>query len=262
MKVPCIWIVILLLIGAPAADAQRKSVPQKPKAAAARSGEVGQTAVVIDETLAVLRKSPSLFAESVHRMSRGRRVQIQGVTEADGIKFYKVTVPPTNFGWVQADAVFGTFRAADEERLAKLAQATDGFDQIEIAHEFFEMFPNSKLRPALLLLYGDVLESSAAKLSKDATSRLSRKEMAASGAPLHTYYLNFNYLDRYRKLGIIFLFNPETKLFHYDGAAWKEIVTKFPNMAESSEAQKRIDVLKQRFTAAKSPTSGSGQTTK
>lgn len=259
MKLARFSIIVVLLLGFQAVHAQRKSSAPKARAGApARSGEVGQTAVVIDETLSVLRKTPSLFSEPVQRMSRGRRVVIQGVTEADGIKFYKVTVPPANFGWVQADAVFGTFRPGDEERLARLAQATDGFDQIEISRHFFEMFPDSKLRPALLLLYGDVLESTAATLSKNAASRLSRKEMAASGAPLHTYYLNFNYLDRYRKLGIIFLFNPETKLYHYDGSAWKEILTKFPAASETAEAQKRVDTLKQKMASMKTANSASG----
>ena len=190
---------------------------------------------------------PSLFSESVHRMSRGRRVQIQGVIEADGVKFYKVTVPPTNYGWVQADAVCGKFRVGDEERLVRLVHAADGFEQIEIAGEFFSLYLDSKFKPSLLLLYGDLLEEIAVKLSKDATSRLSRKEMAASGAPLHSYYLNFNMLDRYRRLGVIFLFNPATKAFHYDGASWKEIAAKFPVSPEVVEAKKRLDVLKQKM---------------
>src|SRR6187402_3418389 len=103
---------------------------------AARSAEIGQSGIIVDETLSVLRKSPSLFSESVHRMQRGRKVQILGVSEADGVRYYKVTAPPANYGWVQADAIFGKFRASDEERLARLVQASDGFDQIEIANEF------------------------------------------------------------------------------------------------------------------------------
>jgi len=199
---------------------------------------------VIDETLSILRKTPSLFSEVVHRMQRGRKVQILGVAEADGVKFYKVTAPPANFGWVQADAVFGKFRAGDEERLAKLVQAIDAFDQIEIAGQFFELYPASKFRPAILLLYGDVLEEAAAKLTKSASTQLKRDEMAASAAPLHSYYLNFNMLDRYRRLGIIFLFNSAARQFHYDGASWKEIVTKFAGTSEAVEAQKRLDALK------------------
>lgn len=245
MKLPLFSTLFLFLAFSVSGLAQKKAaLPTKPKQSTAKSPEIGQTAVVVDETLAVLRKLPSLFSESVHRMSRGRKVQIQGSVDADGVKFYRVTVAPTNFGWVQADAVFGKFRPGDEERLAKLVQASDGFEQIEIANEFFELYPVSKFKPSLLLLYGDLLESIAIDLSKSATSRLNRKEMAASGAPLHSYYLNFNMLDRYRKLGVIFLFNPAARLYHYDGAAWKEIVSKFPASAEVSEAQKRLDNLK------------------
>ena len=228
--------------------AQRRLAPVKLKTAAVKkSSEIGHTATVIDETLAVLRKEPSLFSESVHRMQRGRKVQIVGVREADGVKFYKVTAPPTNYGWVQADAVFGRFRAGDEERLAQLVQASTGFDQIEMAVHFFDLYPNSRFKPAILLLFGDLLEEVAAKLSRDATSRLNRKEMAASAAPLHSYYLNFVSLDRYRKLGVVFLFNATTKQFHYDGARWKEIVAKHAAAPETVDAQKRLDALKQKM---------------
>ncbi len=216
----------------------------KPKTVSPRSPEIGQTAVVIDETLSVLRKNPSLFSESVQRMRRGRKVQIQGVIEADGVKFYRVTAPPNNFGWVQADAVFGKFRPTDEERLSKFVQAESGFDQIETAVEFFELYPNSKFRPSILLLYGDLLEEVSAKLSLDATKKLKRLEMAASAAPLHSYYLNYVSLDRYRKIGIVFLFNSSFKKFHYDGASWKEIIAKFPSSPEAAEARNRLDSLK------------------
>ena len=174
-------------------------------------------------------------------------MQILGVAEADGVKFYKVTAPPNNFGWVQADAVFGKFRITDEERLARLVQASDGFDQIEIASMFFELYPNSPFRPAILLLFGDLLEETAAKLSKDAGSRLSRREMAASAAPSHSYYLNFVSIDRYRKLGIVFLFNSSVRTFHYDGSSWKEIVAKYSKSNEAAEAQKRLDSLKEKM---------------
>lgn len=209
--------------------------------------EVGSSAVVIDEMLSVLRTRPSLFADPIQRMRRGRRVQILGATEADGVRFFKVSVPPANFGWVQADAVFGRFRAADEERLARLVQAADGFDQIELAKAFLDMYPASRFRPPILLLFGDLLEDFAAKLSKDAKSRLNRREMAASGAPMHSYYLNFNLIDRYRRLGVTFLFNSAVRTFHYNGESWKEIVRKHPVSTESAEAQKRLDSLKEKM---------------
>jgi hypothetical protein len=243
-KLGLIFILIAGLSANVAAQKRPAAGARTKHTAAAKSPEIGQSAVVIDETLSVLRKNPSLFSESVHRMSRGRKVQILGVTEADGVKFYKVTVPPKNFGWVQADAVFGRFRAGDEDRLSKLVQASAGFDQIEIAQQFFTLYPDSKIKPALLLLYGDLLEEAAAKLSKDASSRLVRREMAASAAPMHSYYLNFSYLDRYRKLGVIFLFDPALRQYHYDGASWKEIISRFPTSPEAAEATKRLETLR------------------
>jgi hypothetical protein len=232
---------------APLAAQKRPANAARPKTTVAKSPEIGQIAIVVDENLSVLRKTPSLFSESVHRMSRGRRVQIQGVQEADGVKFYKVTVPPTNFGWVQADAVIGKFRSGDEARLASLVQAYEGFERIETATYFFEIYPESKLKPPLLLLFGDTAEEMALQLSRQAVSRLTRKEMAASGAPLHSFFLNFNMLDRYRKLGVIYLVNPATRLFHYDGASWKEVIAKYATSPEAIEAQKRLDSLKQKM---------------
>ncbi|HYJ90864.1 MAG TPA: hypothetical protein VEV84_06130, partial [Pyrinomonadaceae bacterium] len=161
----------------------------------------------------------------------------------------KVTALPSGAGWIQSDSVFGSFRSGDEERLVRLIQAADGFDQIEIANEFFNLYPKSQFRPTVLLLYGDLLEDVAAKLSKDSNNRLSRREMAASGAPVHSYFLNFVSLDRYRKLGITFLFNPATRAFHYDGASWSEIVNKFPTSPEAVEAHKRLDSLKEKMAA-------------
>jgi len=247
MKLPLLTTIVIIaagLAGQSFAQSKKAATAVKGKPAAVRSVEIGQSGIVIDETLSVLRKTPSLFSESIQRMRRGRKLQILGIIEADGVRFYKVTAPPANYGWVQAEAVFGKFRAGDEERLARLVQASDGFEQIEVAVEFFSLYPNSKFRPSILLLYGDLLEEVATKMSKDATSRLNRKEMAATAAPLHSYYLNFVSLDRYRKLGVIFVFNSATKQFHYDGASWKEIAAKFAASQEAVEAGKRLDSLK------------------
>lgn len=240
-------LIVILFVLVAGVSAQRRVAPSPVKSKSTttqKSAEIGQTAVVIDDTLSVLRVKPSLFADSTQRMHRGRKVQILGVAEADGVKFYKVTAPPANFGWVQADAVFGKFRGGDEDRLARLVQASDGFEQIEVAVEFFKLYPNSKFRPSILLLFGDLLEEVAAKISRDANNKLKRAEMAASAAPMHSYFLNYVSLDRYRKIGIIFLFNSSAKAFHYDGVGWKEIISKFSTSVEAFEAQKRLDSLK------------------
>jgi hypothetical protein len=244
--------IIVVVLSAPTAAQRRTRKPIQKIAAPSvvKARETGSTAVVIDETLSVLRDKPSLFAEPVQRMRRGRKLVIKGVAEADGVKFYKVMAPPSSFGWVQADAVFGAFRPEDEERLARLVQAAEGFDQIEIAEEFFGLYPRSQFRAPILLLFGDLLEEVAAKLSKDSNNRLTRREMAASGAPLHSYFLNFVSLDRYRKLGIVFLFNSATRSFHYDGASWREIMQKYATSPEAAEAQKRLTSLTEKMAAA------------
>ena len=244
------FLIISLLAWAPKIKAQRKKPVAARTAAATRSKEIGQAAVVLDETLSVLRPTPSLFAEPIQRMRRGREVKILAVTEADGVKFFKVAAPPRNFGWVQADSVFGRFRPADEERLARLVQASSGFEQIEIAAFYFTLCPNSQFRPSILLLFGDLCQEIAVRLSREATNRLDRREMAASAAPLHSYYLNYVGLDRYRKLGIAFRFNTATKTYYYDGGSWRELVNKFGATPEAAEGRKRLDSIRTQTDSA------------
>ncbi len=249
-SVKLVFLICVLLLCAFEAEAQKRRASKPPTSVATKPREIGQTAIVLDETLSVLRMSPSLFAEAVQRMRRGRTVRILGVTEADGVRFFKITAPPGNFGWVQADAVFGKFRPADEERLARLVQASTGFEQIELATFFFELYPASQFRPSILLLFGDLCQETAVRLSREATSRLDRREMAASAAPMHSYYLNYVSLDRYRKLGITFRFNPASRSYYYDGASWREIVEKYASAPEAVEARKRLDSIRERAEAA------------
>lgn len=220
------------------------SAPQQPR-------ETGNIAIVVDERLAVLRSEPSLYAMPLQRMRRGRVLAISGAKEADGVTFYRVILPPAGFGWVQSEAVIGKFRRGDDERLARLIQASEGFEQIERAKMFLENFPQSPLRPAMLLLTGDLVEENAQKISLEATKKLDKRAMAASGAPVYSFYLNYAALDRYRKIGINFAFNPATKTFYYDGAMWKEIVEKFPAASENPEAQKRLASLREKMAATK-----------
>lgn len=232
--------IAILLFTLVSVEAQKRRAVSKPKTTT-------NDAMVIDETLSVLRIKPSLFADSIQRMRRGRRVKILETKQADGVTFYRVSAPPSKIGWLQADSIYGDFRRGDDERLAKLIQASNNFEKIELAANFLELFPSSNFRPAILLLLGDLAEETAAKLSLDAAKRLDKREMAASGAPMHSYYLNFASLDRYRKLGIVFLFETKTKNFHYDGANWQEIIKEFPNSSEAIEARKRIETLKTIF---------------
>lgn len=243
---------VFLLFTSNIAAQKRRFPPKINKPIAVQTNRPGSgVAVVIDERLAVLRTEPSFYGKTIQRMRRGRIVSISGSKEADGVTFYRISASPNNYGWVQSEAVAGRFRRGDDARLAKLVQSSEGFEQIERAQIFLETFPDSALRPAVLLLMGDLMEETALKLSNEATRRLDRREMAASGAPLHSFYLNYVSLDRYRRLGVNFVFNSNAKLFHYDGANWREIIKKFPKAAEALEAQKRLDSLKEKMEAVK-----------
>jgi hypothetical protein len=241
------FLAVFLLTGFVEAQKVRPTI--KPKTVQITPQIVGTKGIVVDERLSLLRIQPSLYADSVQRMRTGRQVIITGLKEADGVTFYRVNALPKNVGWVQAEAVVTKVRRGDDERLARIVQAGNDFEQIELASIFLEVYPKSTLRTPILLLYGDLIEEQARKLSTMATKRLDRREMAASNAPLHSFYLNFVSLDRYRKLGILFLFNIATKQYHYDGAAWEEIVKKFPNSSEVAEAKKRLDSLKEKLEA-------------
>ncbi len=233
-------------------SAQRRTVPRNPQSNPASAAKVvGNKAIVVDQRLAVLRVSPSLYARPIQRMSGGREIMVSESRESDGVTFYRVNTSTKSSGWVQADALAGTFRRGDDERLARLVQASEGFNRIERASIFLELFPASPLRPPILLLFGDLIEEEAANLSGRATRNLDRREMAASGAPLHSFYLNYPFLDRYRKLDVIFLFNSNTKNYHYDGATWKELIKKYPNSTEAVEAQKRLDALTEKLERQK-----------
>lgn len=209
-----------------------------------RAPEGGQRAVVVDERLAVLRDAPDLSAILLQRMSRGRVVAVRGAKRSvDGVTFYRVGVTKRTGGWIQSEAVVSTVRKNDDERLLRLIQTSEDFDRIIRARIFLDMFQKSPLRPAVLLLYGEAAEKAAGKLSRDAVRRLDEKEMAAGGAPVFSYFLNYNGLDRYRRQGITFIFDRAAKKFHYDGASWREIVRRHPRSPEAEEARKRLEAL-------------------
>ncbi|MBC7798903.1 MAG: SH3 domain-containing protein [Pyrinomonadaceae bacterium] len=205
------------------------------------------TAIVVDERLAVLRDRPSLMAVPVQRMRRGHEIQILGNDEGDGVGFYRVQLSKNKFGYVQTQAVITTSRRGDDERLANLVRVSDGFEQIERATLFLNNYPKSVYRPAILLLLGDLLEESAQNLSREATRRFDADEIRATNAPVYSFYLNYNGLDRYGRLGIVFLFNQTAKQFHYDGARWKEIILKHSNSSEAGEAEKRLNALAEKM---------------
>jgi hypothetical protein len=204
----------------------------------------GRLAVVIDERLSALRVAPNLSARLDQRLSRGRFVAIIGSQRSqDGLTFYQVKVTRRKRGWIQSDALVAPGHASDDERLLRLIRGSEDFDLIARARIFLDTFPQSPLRPAVLLLYGDAAEEAGSKLARAAGRRLNRGEMSVGGAPEFSYFMNFNELDRYNRQGIRFVFDPATKQFHYDGAAWREIVRRYPQSPEAVEARKRLGAV-------------------
>lgn len=174
--------ILYLLLTAVSIPAQQRRAP-----------EGGQRAVVVDERLAVLRDAPDFSATLLQRMARGRMVAIRGVKRsADGVTFYRVGVTRRTVGWIQSEAVVSTVRKSDDERLLRLIQTSEDFDRIVRARIFLDMFQRSLLRPTVLMLYGEAAERAAGRLSRDAIRRLDEKEMAAGGAPIFSYFLNYN----------------------------------------------------------------------
>jgi hypothetical protein len=232
-----IFIALILLLFCSTVSAQGR----KRKIAAG-----GARAVVIDEHLAALRNEPRLNAPLLKRLSRGRDVFVQGVRRSidDGVTFYRVMVTRRTGGWLQSEGVALIGKSGEDARLLNLIQASEGFERIARARIFLDNFPRSALRPKVLLLYANAAEDAAAKLTRDAARRLKEEQIAATSAPRHSYFLNFNELDRYNRQGVGFTFDRETETLHYDGAAWREILRRYPRSAEAAEAQQRLNGAK------------------
>ena len=204
----------------------------------------GNLAVVADERLAALRIAPNLSARLIRRLGRGSLVSVRGsIRNREGVPFSHVVVTRRTAGWIQSEALIVSGRTGDDQRLAHLIGGTDEFERIARARIFLETFPRSALRPRVLLALGDAAEEAAQQLSREATRRFERREIPTDGAPEFSYYLNYSGLDRYNRQGVTFIFDRPTKQSHYDGAAWREIVQRYPNSPEAAEAKKRLATL-------------------
>src|SRR6185369_15934412 len=168
----------------------------------------------------------------------GRMVAIRSAkTTSDGVTFLLVNVTSRTHGWIQREAVASPARTGDDQRLMRLIEDSQGFDRIARARIFLDYFTRSPLRPDVLLLIGDTAEELAAQLSTDATRRLKDD---SGDAPEFSYYLNYTALDRYNRQGVKFTFDKSTKRFHYDGAAWRELIRRYPKSSQVVEARKRL----------------------
>jgi len=202
----------------------------------------GGVAIVVDERLSALRDAPELSANLLQRLGRGRFVAVTGERGSrEGLRFYRVAVTSRTSGWVQSDAFVRPSRAGEDGRLLRLIRGSEEFDRIARARIFLDAFPRSARRPAVLLLYGDAAEEAAGRLTREAQRRLDAREMEAGGAPVASYFLNYSGLDRYNRNGVKFVFDPSKRQLHYDGAAWREILQRYPQSAEAAEARKQLE---------------------
>ncbi len=201
----------------------------------------GRVAIVVDERLSALRLTPEFSGMLLRRIGRGGLVAVRGEKRSrDGVVFYKVNVTRRTSGWIQREAVVSPSRRGDDARLLQLIKGSEDFDRIARARIFLDNFRFSELRPEALMIYAAAAEGAAAQLSRDASRRLDETEMNAGGAPLFSYYLNYNGLDRYNRQGITFIFDARGKRFHYDGEAWQELVHRYPRSPQAAEARKRL----------------------
>jgi hypothetical protein len=121
--------------------------------------------------------------------------------------------------------------------LYQLILASEEFDRIARARLFLDFFPRSPLRPTVLLIYALAADVAAEKLSREAQRRLEAKEIEASGAPERSFFLNYVGLDRFNRQGIRFEYEPAEKRLRYDGAAWREILRRYPRSLEAEKAR-------------------------
>ena len=204
----------------------------------------GRIGVVVDERLSVLRATPDLRGKLIRRIARGRLVAIRKrKVNQDGVAFYLVNVSSRTSGWIQREAVASSSQQGSDLNLLTLIESSRDFDRIVRARIFLNHFPYSRLRPKVLLILGDAAEESSEKLSRDAARRLTE----TSTAPEFTYFLNYSGLDRYNRQGVAFLFDKQSRRFHYDGSAWRELVRRYPNVPEAVEARLRLKILSQTF---------------
>jgi hypothetical protein len=213
----------------------------------------GQPGIIFDERLSALRDQPDVKAPLKQRMRRGRRVGILGLRAAkDGAKFFHVAVSRNTRGWVLADAVIRPGAAADAEKLMRLIEETkDDFTKARLARLCADEFRAANFAPKALMILGEAAESEAAKLSRDAKRRVGEGDASAdpnagrssSQSPRLTrrgFMLNYAGLDRYNRIRVTFDYDATSDQIVYDGAAYRELLRRYPRSSEAQTARERL----------------------
>ena len=208
----------------------------------------GQRAIVIDERLSALRAQPDVKAALDQRLRRGRAVGILGAaTTRSGTRFLRVAISRNKRGWVLAEAVARLGNAADADRLMALIEETeDDFTKARLARLFADEFRVTPLAPKSLLVLGAIAEKAAERLTRDAKRRVGDEE-PDKGLSRRDYLLNFNGLDRYNRIGVTFDYDEASDRIVYDGAAYRELLRRYPKSEEVKAARERAEKIKSRL---------------
>src|SRR4029078_13254823 len=104
--------------------------------------------------------------------ARGRPQTIKDIkSSAEGIVFFLVSASRRTQGWIQSEAVVVPSHKGDDARLLLLIKASTDFDLIVRSRILLDYFPQSSLRPQVLLTLGDSAEQLSSKLSQEAERR-------------------------------------------------------------------------------------------
>lgn len=204
----------------------------------------GRGAVVFDERWSALRAQPDMQAPLKQRVRRGRRIGILGAARSkDGASYLRVAVSRNQRGWMLADAVLRLGNAQDGRRLVQVLAATrDEFSKARLAKFCADEWRIAEIAPQCLLVLGETTERAAERLTRDAQRRVGDQEPRA-GLNKRAYFLNYVGLDRYNRLGVTFDFDEAGEKIVYDGAAYRELLRRYPRSAEAKMAQQRWDKL-------------------
>lgn len=201
----------------------------------------GQRAIVIDERLSALRTLPDVKASLEQRLRRGRVIGILGAKKAkDGERFLRVSVTRNTRGWLLAEAVVKSGSPADAERLLSLIGDTaDDFTKARLAKLCADEFRSTSVAARCLLKLGETAERAADRLTRDAKRRVGDEEPDAA-LTKRDYFLNFVGLDRYNRIGVIFDYDEKAERIVYDGAAYQDVLKRYPKSAEAQAATEKL----------------------
>lgn len=205
----------------------------------------GQRAIVYDERLSALRTQPDVKAQLISRLHRDREVGIIGAARSmkGGPDFFPIAVSRNMRGWIVAEALARPQRTQDAKRLMNLIEDTkDDFTRTRLARLAADQFRGMSVAANALLTLGKAAEQASIKLSRDARKRAGEPdEVTDKNLSERDFMLNYVGLDRYNKLGVTFNYDSDRLI--YDGAAYREILQKYPRSAEAVEARALLGKL-------------------